>query len=40
MLSYYLVNRNFMKMWASNLSSILGGRFKELAIPLIVLSLI
>ncbi|WP_345239342.1 MFS transporter [Pontibacillus salipaludis] len=39
MFSYYLVNRNFMKMWASNLSSILGGRFKELAIPLIVLSL-
>ncbi|MCD5323202.1 MFS transporter [Pontibacillus sp. HN14] len=39
MLHYYTINKNFLKMWSSNLSSVLGQRFRELVIPIIVLTL-
>jgi MFS family permease len=34
-----MINRSFFAMWLSSLSSILGGRLKELVIPLLVLGM-
>lgn len=38
-MQHFLLNRNFMNMWLSNLSSILSSRFKVLLIPIVVLGL-